>query len=52
MTKLSIVGQDFRTEENVTGCYTLGDRMKTSGTLGAFWGGILGRTWYGEKRLP
>jgi hypothetical protein len=42
MKKLSIVGQDYRTEENVTGYYTVGDRMKKWGTLGAFWGGIWG----------
>jgi hypothetical protein len=27
MTKLSIIGQDYHTEENVTGYYNLGDRM-------------------------
>lgn len=42
MTKLSIIGQDYHTEENVTGFYTLGDRMKKWGTMGAFWGGIWG----------
>ena len=40
MTKLSIVGKDFHTEENVVGYYTTGDRMKAWGTTGAFWGGI------------
>jgi len=42
MKKLSIIGQDYRTEENVTGYYTLGDRMKKWGSLGAFWGGMWG----------
>ncbi|MFY9779702.1 MAG: general stress protein [Candidatus Baltobacteraceae bacterium] len=42
MTKLSIIGQDYHTEENVTGYYNLGDRMKKWGTLGAFWGGVWG----------
>jgi hypothetical protein len=42
MKKLSIIGQDYRTEENVTGFYTLGDQMKKWGTLGAFWGGVWG----------
>ncbi len=42
MTKLSIIGQDYHTEENVTGYYTVGDRMRKWGTLGAFWGGIWG----------
>lgn len=40
MTKLSIVGKDYRTEEEVVGYYTAGDRMKVWGSTGAFWGGI------------
>ena len=40
MTKLSIVGKDYHTEEDVVGYYTAGDRMKAWGTTGAFWGGI------------
>src|SRR5271154_4591344 len=42
MTKLSIVGKDYHTEENVVGYYNAGDRMKYWGTLGAFWGGFWG----------
>lgn len=42
MTKLSIVGKDYHTEEDVTGYYTTGDRMRSWGTSGAFWGGIWG----------
>ena len=42
MTKLSIVGKDYHTEEHVTGYYSTGDRMKYWGKLGAFWGGIWG----------
>jgi hypothetical protein len=42
MTKLSIIGKDFQTEEGVLGFYTSGDRMKAWGKGGAFWGGILG----------
>lgn len=42
MSKLSIVGKDFHTEEHVVGYYNTGDRMKAWGTLGAFWGGIWG----------
>jgi len=42
LTKLSIVGKDFHTEEHVTGYYNTGDRMKYWGKLGAFWGGIWG----------
>jgi len=40
MTKLSIVGKDYHTEEHVVGYYSTGDRMKAWGTTGAFWGGI------------
>jgi hypothetical protein len=42
MTKLSIVGKDYHTEEHVVGYYTAGDRMKSWGKFGAFWGGIWG----------
>jgi len=42
MTKLSIVGKDFQTEENVVGYYNAGDRIKVWGKLGAFWGGLWG----------
>src|ERR1700688_1044459 len=40
--KVSIIGKDYHTEENVVGYYTTGDRMKTWGGIGAFWGGIWG----------
>lgn len=42
MTKLSIVGKDFHTEEDVVGYYNTGDRMKAWGKMGAFWGGLWG----------
>ena len=42
MTKLSIVGKDYHTEENVVGYYNTGDRMKAWGKSGAFWGGLWG----------
>ncbi|WP_020602088.1 general stress protein [Spirosoma spitsbergense] len=42
MKKLSIVGQDYRTEENVVGFYNLGDRVRKWGSGGAFWGSIWG----------
>ena len=42
MTKLSIVGRDYHTEENVVGYYNTGDRMKAWGKSGAFWGGLWG----------
>lgn len=40
--KLSIIGRDYHTEENVVGFYNTGDRMKYWGKLGAFWGGLWG----------
>ena len=42
MKKLSIVGKDYHTEEQVVGYYNAGDRMKRWGSSGAFWGGFWG----------
>ena len=42
MKKLSIVGRDYHTDEDVVGYYNIGDRMKKWGKMGAFWGGIWG----------
>ncbi|MBN2809475.1 MAG: DUF1269 domain-containing protein [Deltaproteobacteria bacterium] len=42
MGKLSIVGKDYHTEEQVLGYYNTGDRVKYWGKLGAFWGGFVG----------
>ena len=42
MKKLSIVGKDYHTDENVVGYYNMGDRMKKWGSQGAFWGGVWG----------
>ena len=42
MKKLSVVGKDYHSEENVVGFYNAGDRMKFWGKLGAFWGGLWG----------
>ena len=42
MKKLSIIGRDYHTDENVVGYYNTGDRMKYWGKLGAFWGGLWG----------
>jgi hypothetical protein len=42
ITRISIVGKDYHTEEKVVGYYSTGDRMKSWGGLGAFWGGIWG----------
>ena len=40
MKRLSIVGKDYHTEEDVVGYYNAGDRMKYWGKLGAFWGAV------------
>ena len=40
--KLSIIGKGYHTEETPIGFYTMGDRIKTWGGIGAFWGGIWG----------
>lgn len=40
--KLSIIGKGYHTEETPIGFYTMGDRIKTWGGVGAFWGGIWG----------
>ena len=40
MKKLSIVGRDYFSEEDVVGYYNAGDHMKHWGKLGVFWGGI------------
>lgn len=42
VTKISIVGKDYHTEEHVTGYYNAGDRMKYWGKFGAFWGALWG----------
>ena len=40
MKKLSIVGRDYFSEEDVIGYYNAGDHMKHWGKMGAFWSGI------------
>lgn len=42
MRKLSVVGKGYHSEEHPLGFYTTGDRMKSWGGIGAFWGGIWG----------
>ena len=39
---LSLVGKGYHTEEHPLGFYTAGDRIKSWGGTGAFWGGIWG----------
>jgi hypothetical protein len=40
--KLSLVGKGYHSEEHPVGFYTVGDRIKSWGGIGAFWGGIWG----------
>ena len=40
--KLSIVGKDYHTNEQVVGYYNTTDRMMYWGKNGAFWGGLYG----------
>jgi hypothetical protein len=42
VSKLSLVGKGYHSEEHPLGFYTSGDRIKTWGGTGAFWGGIWG----------
>ena len=42
MRKLSIVGRDYHTEQDILGYYNMGDRVRFWGKLGAFWGGLTG----------
>lgn len=42
MSKLSILGRDYHTEEHAVGFYNGGDRVKYWGKQGAFWGSIFG----------
>lgn len=42
VTKLSLVGKGYHTEEHPVGFYTLGDKLRAWGGTGAFWGGIWG----------
>ncbi len=40
--KLSLIGKGYHTEEHPLGFYSTGDRIKSWGGIGAFWGGIWG----------
>ena len=42
MKKLSIIGKGVHSEEHPVGFYTTGDRVKTWGSFGIFWGGLWG----------
>jgi hypothetical protein len=40
--KLSLVGKGYHSEEHPVGFYSTGDKIKSWGGIGAFWGGIWG----------
>jgi hypothetical protein len=40
--KLSLVGKGYHSEEHPVGFYTAGDRIKSWGGVGAFWGALWG----------
>jgi hypothetical protein len=42
MKQLSIVGKGYHSEEQPVGFYTTGDRMKSWGGFGLFWGALWG----------
>ncbi|MFB9241679.1 DUF1269 domain-containing protein [Massilia antarctica] len=42
VTKLSLIGKGYHSEEHAVGFYSQGDRIKSWGTTGALWGGIGG----------
>lgn len=40
ITRMSVIGKGYHTDEHVTGFYNRGDRIRFWGTRGAFWGGL------------
>lgn len=42
VSKISILGKGYHSEENVAGFYNTGDRVKSWGKTGALWGGVWG----------
>jgi uncharacterized membrane protein len=42
MEQLSIIGKGYHSEDQPMGFYTMGDRMKSWGGFGAFWGSLWG----------
>jgi hypothetical protein len=42
VTKLSLIGKGYHSEEHPVGFYTAGDKIRSWGGVGAFWGGIWG----------
>jgi hypothetical protein len=50
MRKLSVIGQNYHTDEQPVGFVNAGDRMWSWGKLGAFWGALWG-TLFGSAML-
>jgi hypothetical protein len=48
--KLSVVGKDYHTGEQVVGYNNAGDRMKYWGTWGGFWGLLFDAAFFGCPR--
>jgi hypothetical protein len=44
--KLSVVGKDYHTDEQVVGYYNAGDRIKYWGKWGGFWGLLFGAAFF------
>lgn len=42
MKKLSLIGKGYHSEEHPVGFYTLGERIKSWGGIGAVWGAVWG----------
>lgn len=42
LRKLSLIGKGYHSEEHPLGFYNVGERMRTWGGIGAFWGGLWG----------
>ncbi len=42
MRRISIIGKEYHTEEQVVGYFNAGDRARFFGKFGAFWGGLAG----------
>jgi len=42
MKKLSVIGKEYQSEENVVGYFNTGDRIATWGKFGLFWGAMWG----------
>jgi hypothetical protein len=42
ITRISVIGRGYHSEEVVTGSFSTGDRVKFWGSRGTFWGGLWG----------